>query len=589
MSRSLPLTGLLAALLFAAAACTTPAAPDGRAAAVPAAPTGMVVTANPLATQAGVNVLERGGSAVDAAVAIEAVLSLVEPQSSGLGGGGFMVTYSADSGALTVYDGRETAPAGATPELFIAPDGEPYGYLDAKNSGLAIGVPGVVAALSLAHGDQGVLPWSMLFTDAIRLAEAGFPVSPRLHGMLQAFGKYLPDEPAEGPTDAYDYFFGDDGEPVAIGELLHNPAYAETLRLLATDARALYRGELAAAIAAAAQEPPRAGTLTVDDIAAYEARRVEALCSPWGEFQLCGPPPPSSWVAVAMTMGLLERTPAFGRDRMTDWVLFGEAQRLAYADRDRFVADDDFVPVPLTGLLNPEYLAQRARQIDPAAAEATVQPGDPWAFQAEVGWAPGIDGADDTPGTTHFVVMDGSGNVVSMTASVESIFGSTRMAGGMFLNNQLTDFARQPNDADGNRLANAPAPGKRPRSSMSPTIVLDRDGTFRMATGSPGGNSIIAYTLKTLVGVLSWGLDPQAAVALPNLVARGDLVRIEAERASPELLTALRNYGFEVRESQGENSGLSVIVRFADGSLVGGVDPRREGTIGIPEGAGRAP
>ncbi|MDP5053816.1 MAG: gamma-glutamyltransferase, partial [Congregibacter sp.] len=267
-------------------------------------------------------------------------------------------------------------------------------------------------------------------------------------------------------------------------------------------------------------------------------------------------------------------------DEMRDWSMFTEAQRLAYADRDFYVADDDQVPVPIGGMLNPDYLAQRAALISPDSAAEKVLNGDPWAFEPERSAAlPGKDTTIDYAGTTHFVVVDQWGNAVSMTATVESIFGSTRMAGGMFLNNQLTDFAKEPRDADGVLVANHPAPGKRPRSSMSPTIVLNSDGSFRMATGSPGGNSIIAYTLKTLVGVIDWNLTPQEAVNLPNVVARGDTVRVESDRATPELLESLRKFGFSVKESEGEISGLSVILRHDDGELEGGVDPRREGTI----------
>ena len=283
---------------------------------------------------------------------------------------------------------------------------------------------------------------------------------------------------------------------------------------------------------------------------------------------------------------MLENGPEFsekGADDAKNWALFAEAQRLAYADRDQFVADNLFVDVPLSGLLNKEYLKSRAKLISTDKAIDKVVPGDPWAYEPNSKVAYGIDGTDDSPGTTHFVVRDGDGNVVSMTASVESIFGNTRMAGGMFLNNQLTDFSFQAVDDEGKPVANRVAPGKRPRSSMSPTIVLDENGEFLMASGSPGGNSIIAYTAKTLVGVLEWGLSQQAAVNLPNMVARRGRVRIEKSRASDELIAGLRAYGYEVRESAGENSGLSVIYQKPDGSLIGGADPRREGVIELVE------
>ncbi len=537
----------------------------------------MVVTANPHATRAGVAVLQGGGSAVDAAVAIEAVLSLVEPQSSGLGGGAFLVHYAGADREISVYDGRETAPLGAGPDLFLDDDGNPYGFLEAKTSGLSIGVPGATAMLAMAQADHGALPWSSLFDGAIELAEQGFEVSPRLRGFLDRYGdRLIPRRIEDGPLDAYHYFYREDG---TLRDHLSNPAYADTLRLLRQDPAALYRGEVAQAIVTAARATPRPGSLSLEDLGAYEARRRKPLCVDYRRWRACGPPPPSSWIAVGMTLGLLEAVEFPGQDRLADWATFAEAQRLAYADRDHFVADDEFVEVPMTGLLSEDYLRRRAALIGSRAADS-VSHGDPWDFQRRaVVQGYGDDTTVDHAGTTHFVVVDFEGNVVSLTASVESIFGSTRMAGGMFLNNQLTDFARQPRDDRGRLVANHPAPGKRPRSSMSPTIVLDPGGDFYMATGSPGGNSIIAYTLKTLIGVLDWGLTAQEAIELPNLVARGDTVRIEQERASPDLIAYLRDVGFTVNESAGENSGLSVVVRRASGELEGGVDPRREGTV----------
>ena len=543
--------------------------PDGEA---------MVVTANPHATEAGEMILRAGGTAVDAAVAIEATLSLVEPQSSGLGGGGFIVYYHAADQSLAVYDGRETAPMGAHPDMFLSEDGTPYGYLEAKNSGLSIGVPGVVSMLALAHTERGSLPWASLFSSAKRLASDGFNVSPRLRSFFERYGaRLIPSTLEQGPLDAYHYFYDESG---VLRERLVNPAYAKTLELISQDPRNFYRGELAREIAAAAAHSPRAGSLSVEDLAAYSPRRLEALCTEYRGLLACGPPPPSSWVAVGMTLGILAERPFPTNNRMTDWATFIEAQRLAYADRDHFVADDTFTPVPLAGMLSRDYLARRAGLISTGSAAPRVTHGDPWAY--EPGASASVYGRDTTvdyAGTTHFVVVDRWGNVVSMTASVESIFGSGRMAGGMLLNNQLTDFAKQPRDQSGTLVANHPAPGKRPRSSMSPTIVLNGDGSFRLATGSPGGNSIIAYTLKSLVGIIDWQLSPQAAVNLPNVVARGDTIRIETDRAPAAMIAAMNDAGFAVRESAGENSGLSVVLRHRDGRLEGGVDPRREGTI----------
>ncbi|MEO0997265.1 MAG: gamma-glutamyltransferase family protein [Pseudomonadota bacterium] len=569
---------LLAGVALALTACTAPTSDR----AAPAAQ--MVVTANPYATDAGLTVLRDGGSAVDAAVAIQAVLSLVEPQSSGLGGGAFLVHYDAAGKAVTVYDGRETAPAAVTPDLFLGDDGQPLGFLDAKTSGLSTGVPGAVAMLALAHGDHGKLAWNTLFDPAVTLAEDGFEISPRLNSLVTRFGRFIPDTPDEGPLDAYRYFFNADGQPLPVGHRLKNPDYAATLKLLANDPQALYRGRLAEAIAAMVARPPRAGAMTVDDIAGYTAQKRDALCRHYRRYRLCGPPPASSWLAVAMTLGLAAAGDDFsagGADDVNNWALFAKAQQLAYADRDHYVADDRVVAVPVDGLLSDGYIAERAGLLSAGSAAERVAPGDPWAYQpGRPAQAAGLDTTDDTAGTSHFVVVDAAGDVVSMTSSVESIFGSTRMVGGMFLNNQLTDFSFAPVDERGRPIANAAAPNKRPRSSMSPTIVLDENGDFVMATGSPGGNNIIAYTAKTLIGVLDWGLTVQQAVDLPNMVARGDVVRLERERAPRSLVDGLTALGFEVDASGGENSGLSVVVRRPDGTLEGAADPRREGVVG---------
>jgi gamma-glutamyltranspeptidase/glutathione hydrolase len=545
-------------------------------------PQAMVVTANPHATKAGAEIIRAGGSAVDAAIAIEAVLSLVEPQSSGMAGGAFMVHFDNQSNKLTVYDGRETAPASATKELFLDDSGQPMGFIQAKVSGISTGVPGMLSMLQLAHQDHGLLGWGNHFAYAKRLASEGFEVSPRLYGMIQRFGKYLPTTADQGQINAYHYFHTEAGEPLPVGHLLKNAAYAKTLETIERDPSQFYHGSIAKEIVATAQQAPRASGITMDDMGAYSAKRRTALCLPFKNKSLCGPPPPSSWLAVGMTMGILEKAHVFSEEGVQDpknWAIFGEAQRLAYADRDKFVADGDAVIVPVTGMLNSDYLALRASEISINSAVENIQHGDPWAFNNTMSEETGKDATLDIAGTSHFVVVDKQGDVVSMTATVESVFGSTRMAGGMFLNNQLTDFSFRYQDDEGLPIANAVAPHKRPRSSMSPTIVLDDQGGFLMATGSPGGNSIIAYTAKTLVGVLEWKLTPQQAVGLPNLVARGDLVRIERDRATPELIKGLRDYGFKVKESAGENSGLSVVFKHADGELEGGVDSRREGVV----------
>lgn len=575
---------LIVFLGFALTACASATKPIALPTSGSSASQGIVVTANPLASKAGADVLKAGGSAVDAAIAIEAVLSLVEPQSSGLGGGGFMVHYDSETNDVSVYDGRETAPENVDPTQFLNADGKSIGFLNAKNSGLSTGVPGMVAMLKLAHDDHGLLPWGPHFNAAKKLATDGFAVSPRLHGMIKRFGKYIPDTPEKGPTDAYNYFFDENGEPLAVGALRDNPDYAKTLSLLAEDPASFYRGDIATKIVEQTSTLPRAGSLTLADIAAYQPQKRVAVCSPYKGRKLCGPPPPSSWLAVGEIMGLLDAGKGFdagGAESPSNWVTFAEAQRLAYADRDQLVGDSDFVEVPVAGMLSPAYWKQRSNQAGAGLAAEALSAGDPWAYEPKDKVAYGADGTNDVAGTTHFVVIDAQGDVVSLTASVESIFGSTRMAGGMFLNNQLTDFSFRPKDNAGNPVANRIEANKRPRSSMSPTIVLDENDEFVMATGSPGGNSIIAYTAKTLVGVLEWGLSPQQAVELPNMVARGAKVRIEKDRASQDLINGLKQYGFNVHESAGENSGLSVVYRDEDGNLSAGVDPRREGTAEI--------
>jgi gamma-glutamyltranspeptidase/glutathione hydrolase len=544
----------------------------------------MVVTANPYATEAGLDILRAGGSAVDAAVAIEAVLSLVEPQSSGLAGGAFMVHFDAETKSLSVYDGRETAPMGATADMFLDENKKPMAFLDAKTSGLSTGVPGVLAMLSLAHKEQGTLQWDKLFARAHSLATEGFEISPRLFGMLERYGKYIPSKLADGPTDAHEYFFDENDKPRPIGFLLKNPQYANTLETIAADVSAFYHGAIANEIAAMVQRAPRGGTLTAEDIAGYKAVKHEALCQPYHKVQVCGAPPPASWIAVGQILGILANSQGFsaqGADDPMNWALFAQAQQLAYADRDKYIADPRDINIPVKGLLHPAYLAKRAGLISAGTTIKDISAGDPWPFnQTEQTQVNGIDNTLDVHGTTHFVVVDAKGDVVSMTATVESVFGTTRMVGGMFLNNQLTDFSFRPFDKDGVAVANAVAAQKKPRSSMSPTIVLDQNGQFLMATGSPGGNNIIAYTAKTLIGVFDWGLSPQQAIDLPNMIARAEVVRMEKDVTPAPLIKALQDFGLNIDASQGENSGLSVILRKADGTLQGAADKRREGVVG---------
>ncbi|MGV9007821.1 MAG: gamma-glutamyltransferase family protein [Brevundimonas sp.] len=524
-----------------------------------------VAAANPLAVAAGMAVLRRGGSAVDAAVAVQAVLGLVEPQSSGLGGGAFMMHFDAATGAVTAYDGRETAPASATARLFYE-DGQPLAFGDAVLSGRSTGAPGVVAMLGLAQHDHGTLAWNSLFGDAEALARDGFIVSPRLAGMIA-----MPTGQARTRWAAA-YFTRPDGQRYVAGDRLRNPAYAETLaRISAGGAAAFYSGPIAEGIAATVAESPRPGGLTTADIAAYRPIERGALCRPYRVYVLCVPPPPSSGVALLQLLAMAERTPDIDRgpDSAAAWTAFAQLQRLMYADRNRYVGDPAFVGVPVAGLLDPDYVAGRAALAPglTGAAPAGTPPGG--VFRAP-------DATAEPAGTSHVVIVDAAGNAVSMTTTVESVFGSGRMSGGFFLNNQLTDFSFDPLRPDGGPAANAVAAGKRPRSSMSPVIILDRQGRLVGALGSPGGSSILAYNAKALIGVLDWGLPVQAAFDLPNLVAKGDGFGADTERFSAALAAALAARGIVLRPNASENSGLHGGL-WRDGRWDGGADDRREG------------
>ncbi len=535
---------------------------------------GMVAAANPLAVEAGLKVLRKGGSAVDAAVAIQAVLGLVEPQSSGLGGGAFMTYYDANTRKVSAYNGRETAPAAATPELFYGDNGKPLSFFAAVTSGRATGVPGAVAMLSMAQAEHGKLPWSSLFADAEHLADQGFKVSPRLAYMITS-----PFPQAKG-ADATAYFTKSDGQKYVAGDVLKNPAYGETVRRIAAEGpRGLLEGRLAFNIVARVNQGPLPGTMTIEDLKDYKPKSSAAVCRPYHQYVVCVPPAPSSGPAVLEGLGLLEHTDiaAHGPKTVQGWYLFSQASRLMYADRDRYFGDPDFVDVPVKGLLDPAYLKARAALIDPVKAGAYPAPGKPKGAGVR---AP--DATIEPGGTSHFVVVDAAGNAVSMTTTVESIFGTGRMVGGFFLNNQLTDFSFSPKDTDGAPAANAVAAGKRPRSSMSPAIVLDRQGRLVAALGSPGGNSIVAYNLKALVGVLDWKLSMQDAVALPNMVARGGPYAAETELYAPGVVEGLAAKGVKLVSGGGaEGSGLHGILVTPQG-LTGGADPRREGVAKAP-------
>ncbi|KCZ92471.1 gamma-glutamyltransferase [Hyphomonas johnsonii MHS-2] len=539
----------------------------------------MVAAANPAAVEAGLEVMRNGGNAIDAAIAVHAVLGLVEPESSGLGGGAFMVYYDRAKDEITVFDGREVAPAAATPDYFVK-DGKVMGFIEAWQSGHSVGVPGQVALYKTAHDAAGTGDWAANFAPAIRLAENGFKVGEKLHEALASERLRavinLDDNPV---TSAYFY---PDGEPLPVGYVRTNPDYAATLKAIAAEGpSAFYKGEIAESIVAATNAAPDGGMMTLEDLSNYTVKVRPALCGtlPTG-YRICSAPPPSSGgIAQNEIMGLYDAMKPADNVRVTeDYFLkiFVDAQRLAYADRDYYVADADKVTVPSDDLINPVYIRERAKQAFAPDGHAT--PGDPGVI---LGRSPmiGMWGQDQTehaPGTTHVSIIDTDGNAVSMTATVESAFGSSRMTHGFLLNNQLTDFSRAPT-AGGLPVANAPGSGKRPRSSMSPTLVFDEAGDLFMVTGSPGGNSIIAYVAKTLVGVLETGLTAQEAINLPNIIARGDTVAVEIDReGGPEAAEALRTMGYSVEERTGEISGLHVIVVRDDG-LEGGADPRREG------------
>ena len=528
----------------------------------------MVAAANPLAVEAGLKMLEKGGSAADAMIATQLVLNLVEPASSGIGGGAFLLYYDAKARTLRAYDGRETAPAGATPALFVKPDGKPMEFGEARVGGRSVGVPGTPRLLEVAHVRHGKLAWKTLFEPAIELAEKGFPASPRFV-KLAGDDKGLADEP--GPRA---YFFDADGKPKPVGTTIRNPEFAATLRAIAAKgADAFYTGEIARDIVAAVRGHRNAGTLSLDDLAAYRVRDVEPLCGPYREWKLCGMPPSSSGgVAVLQILGALSRHDmARMRAGSAEAVhLFSEAGRLAFADRGKYVGDDRFVDVPVKGLVDPAYVAARAQLIRPEKSMGRAEAGAPGG--AKMAFAD--DPVDEAVGTTHVSIVDAEGNAVSLTTTIETNFGSRVMARGFLLNNELTDFNFLPVE-DGRLVANGVAPGKRPRSSMAPFIVFDRSGRLAMTVGSPGGSQIINYVAKALVATLDWKLDMQAAIDLPNFGSRNGPTEIEKGTALEGVQAALKAMGHEVRAID-MTSGLQGIRRTASG-WEGGADPRREG------------
>ncbi|WP_207267053.1 gamma-glutamyltransferase [Pseudomonas sp. GW101-3H06] len=548
----------------------------------------MAAAANPLAAEAGREMLRRGGSAIDAAIAMQAVLTLVEPQSSGIGGGALIVLW--DGKSVRTYDGRETAPAGATEKLFLQADGQPMPFTQAQIGGRSVGTPGVLRALELAHQKHGRLPWAQLFEPAIELAQQGFAISPRLHLLIAS------DSKLRNSPEMAAYFLNTDGSPKAIGTRLKNPALAVVFQRIAKEgADALYKGAIAQEIVAKVQGHANPGSLSLSDLQNYRAKERAPLCTDYKRWQVCGMPPPSSGgIAVAQILGTLQaletRDKRFGLAPMKPVKtnapagieptaeavhLISEAERLAYADRAQYVADTDFVPVPVKGLVDPTYLASRAALIGERSM-GTAQPGTPPGIQ--VAYAP-----DRSPlriSTSQVVAVDEQGGAVSMTTTIESAFGSHLMVQGFLLNNEMTDFSFIPEE-NGQKVANRIEPGKRPRSSMAPTLIFDRQsGEFVASVGSPGGSQIIEYVAKTAVGLLDWSLDAQAAINLPNFGSRNGPTELERGQFSPALIRTLKEKGHSISEID-MTSGTQAIVRVKDAqgnaSLAGGADPRREG------------
>jgi gamma-glutamyltranspeptidase/glutathione hydrolase len=538
---------LLAVVLLVCAACRVQAAPQS-----------MVAAAHPLAVEAGLEMLRRGGNAVDAAIAVQMALGVVEPHASGIGGGGFLLHYDGANHAITVYDGRETAPAGASPTMFLAPDGKPLGYREAIASGMSVGVPGVVAMLELAHKEKGKLAWADLFAPAIATARDGFPVSSRLAAWLQRIPA-LREEQAIRET-----YFNADGSPRKLGERIANPALADTMGLIATQgARVMYEGPIAAEMVDRVRNHRRPGTLSAADLSSYKPIKREALCGPYRVWTVCGMPPPSSGgLAILQVLGLIQPFD-IQRDAPNDLRavhLIAEASRLAFADRDRYVADPAFVDVPVAGMLSPAYLAERRKLMSPDRSMGPVGPGVPPGYVER--------------GTSHISIVDRWGNAVTFTTTIEAPFGAHMMVRGFLLNNELTDFSPRP-ELDGKPVANRVQPGKRPRSSMSPTFVLDREGKLVAALGSAGGARIIGDTLQALIGLLDWDLSAQTAVDLPRVANMNDATELEEGTPIADHAAALRALGHEVQVRRHEG-GLTALRRSGDG-WEGGADPRRDG------------
>ena len=543
-----------------------------------------VAAANPLATDAGYQVLKAGGNAIDAAVAVQMVLTLVEPQSSGIGGGAFLMHF--DGADVQAYDGRETAPAAVTGELFME-DGEPLPFMEAVASGLSVGVPGTLRMLEQAHAEHGQLAWQELFTPAITLAEEGFAVSQRLHTSLAN------DEDLRENDLAQAFYYSADGEPLEVGTTLKNPALAAILRRIAEEgSTAFYEGEVAEDLVEQVQSHPvRPGKISLDDISGYQSLEREPLCTPWQQWEVCGFPPPSSGhLTIMQILGMLDQQPLLEAPlengvTSSGWLhQFLEASRLAFADRGRYIADPDFVEAPggdWSLMLAPDYLGKRSELIGEESMGESAEPGNPGELTVSFASQP----EQPEYGTSHISIVDADGNAIAMTTTIEQAFGSriladggTDLPGGYLLNNELTDFSLTP-EVDGQPVANRVEPGKRPRSSMSPTLVFDQEtGALVASLGSPGGAAIIHYTARTLAAMRDWGLNAQEALSLPHAITLGGDVYLEEGRFPEEIIESLRERGHSVSERE-LTSGLQAIRRLEDGTLFGGADPRREGVV----------
>ena len=530
----------------------------------------MVVAANPLAAEAGAKILRAGGSATDAAIAVQLVLNLVEPQSSGIGGGAFVLHWDVSRGEVISYDGRETAPAAAEEDHFLTHKGEVMDRMEAIVGGKSVGVPGVMRLLEMIHRRHGTMAWEVLFEPAINLAEQGFAISPRLHQLLAGESALKNIEPAKS------FYYDADGNAKAVGTVLKNSEFAKTLRVLAEKgADAFYSGRLAAdMVRTVATAPNNPGDMALEDFEAYEAKDRPAVCGMYRTYRICGMGPPSSGgIGVIQTLGILEPYDlrAMGRNNATAVHLMVEAGRLAFADRAVYIADSDVVPVPTAELISPAYLKRRSLLLDPSAHIANAEAGDV-PVERQRGYAPAS--SPELPSTTHFSIVDQDGNAVAMTSSVENAFGSRLMVDGFLLNNQLTDFSYR-DVAENRAVANRVQGGKRPRSSMAPTLVFNADGRLEMILGSPGGPAIVGFVVKTLVGLIDWDMPPAEATAAPFALSFGGPTLLEKGLAEQE--AALVALGHDVRVVDFP-SGIHAIRITADG-LVGGADPRREGAV----------